>query len=113
MRDFVICGCFMGEDGVMEEVFCNPHTGDLIRNSDLLGNCIVGNVAVTDPTNMEGVDMTGLLKYCNAIGAVKTDTYLLTFREDMVVEYRKVSNARVVEKTAKYDLDVEYEGSLE
>lgn len=112
MSDFVVCGAFRSDDGVMEEVFCNPYTGDLILNSDLQGNCIIGNVAVTDPTNMEGIDMTNIIDTLGVIGCVLTDTYILGFRSDMTVEYHNRNDLHNIEKIVPYDLDIEYEGEL-
>lgn len=112
MSNYVVCGAFRGDDGVMEEVFCNPYTGDLVLNSDLQGNCLIGNVAVTDPTNMEGKDVSNILKAIDAIGCVLTDTYILGFRSDMTVDYHNRNDVYAVEKNVPYDLDIEFEGNL-
>lgn len=113
MKDLVICGYFMSEDGVEEAVYCDPHVGDLIVETGLRGNLLIGNVSVTRPICMEGVDCSQLRSVTGAIGVVVTQDYLLAFHKDMKVEYRKSTSARVVHHVSTYDLDADYEGTLE
>ena len=113
MKDLVICGYFINEDDIDEPVYCDPHTGDLILASDLRGNLLIGNVSVTRPICMEGVDCSQLRSVTGAIGVVVTHDYLLAFHSDMRVEYRKSTSAREVHMTNTYDLDADYEGVVE
>lgn len=113
MKDLVICGYFVNEDNIDEPVYCDPHTGDLILASDLRGNLLIGNVSVTQPICMEGVDCTELRTVTGAIGVVVTAEYLLAFHENMKVEYRKATSAREVHMESTYDLDADYEGFIE
>lgn len=112
MKDLVLCGYFISEDDVEEAIYCNPHTGDLILNSSLSGNLLFGNVSVTNPVNMDGVDCSQLREYTGAIGTVMTGDYLLTFFRDFTMEYRKSTSPREVYMTSTYDLDADYEGNI-
>lgn len=112
MKDLVLCGYYVSEDEVEEAIYCDPRTGDLVLNSSLNGNLLFGNVSVTDPVNMDGVDCSGLRNYTGAIGIAMTSSYLLAFFPDYTMEYRKSTSPREIYMKSTYDLDADYEGRI-
>ncbi len=113
MSDLVLCGAFLNEDNMDEMVYCDPHTGDLIVETALRGNLLIGNVSVSNPINMEGIDFTQLRTGTGSIGVAMTEQYLLCFKSDMSVDYRLTYRPHEVYTTSTYDLDADYEGIIE
>lgn len=108
-ENFVMCGTLKVSAG-HSDIVCDIKTGDLVFCDDVMGSCLMSNMAVTDPIDCEGKDevLNNILKSTEADGVIMSETYLITLK-DGVAEYRDYKNGMEVLHTVNYDLDIEYD----
>lgn len=110
MEKFVTCGILKGGVG-LSDIVCDVTNGDLVFKDDVMGNCLMSNLCITDPTDISSTTkeavVSKLLKDSGADGIILSDTYLI-FLKDYKAEYRTYTEPHKVAHAVSYDLDIEY-----
>lgn len=104
------CG-YLKESRGFSPIVCDPVTGDLILNDDIVGNCIISEISVPDPVSTDAEYCQRVIKHFKCDGVVKTDSYLITIR-DYVAEFRSYYDINNIAKTVAFDLNAEYDGEI-
>lgn len=111
MSKFVTCGTLKVGLG-FSDIVCDVTTGDLIFCDDVNGNCLMSNLAITDPICTEGSPAPdNIINSTKADGVIMSESYLIILR-DGVAEYRDYANGTCVLHTVEYDLDIVYDGEI-
>lgn len=104
----VTCGG-MYMSGSLCYIYADPKTGECVLSSDLLGNCVMGEITVMKPSTFE--DEAVLKQMCETFdcdGAIMSDEYLVTLKDEKA-SYRPYANLMQVAKVIEYDIDTVYE----
>jgi len=111
MKQFVTCGTMKVSVG-FSDIVCDPSTGDLIFCDDVMGNCVMSNLTIVDPIDVDGSPAVDkILADTKVDGVIMSESYLILLK-DGVAEYRDYSNATRIVHTVNFDLDIEYEGEI-
>lgn len=105
----VICGGLYVNSSLCY-IYAHPGTGECILESDILGNVVLGEITVMNPTPFE--DEVVINKMCNTFncdGAIMCADYLITLKDEMA-SYRSYVNLEDVVKKIEFDTDTVYEG---
>lgn len=110
MGKYVTCGILKGGVG-LSDIVCDVTNGDLIFKDDVLGNCLMSNLSLTDPVDIVPTEKEAAINKLRvnsgSDGVILSDTYLI-FLKDGKAEYRKYTEPHIVAHTVAYDLDIEY-----
>ena len=112
MRKYVTCGTLKVGVG-FSDILCDLSTGDLIFCDDINGNCVMSNMSVTDPIcTKDSPAVSNILASTGADGVIMSESYLIILR-DGVAEYRDYVDATKIKHVVNYDLDIEYDHSID
>lgn len=111
MANLINCGILDSGIG-LSELKCDPRTGEVIYCDDLNGNCVLSNISVMNPVELNFDIYEKLLSQVSGRGIIITTDHVIVLQED-TAEYREVKDATIVVHTVSYDTDVVYEGSVE
>ena len=82
-------------------------TGDLVVIDDYAGNCVIGEVSVTDASEFESNE--AIASICDQLqcdGAVLSAKYLITFKvAENKAQFRPVLDPMTVEREVEFDLN--------
>ena len=111
MSKFVTCGKLDKGHG-FSDIVCDITTGELIYCDDIEGNCIMSNLSLQDPIDIEHSPAAdNILEYSGAEGVIMSNTYLIIINGD-VAEYRDYSNFDRVLHRVEFDTDFVYEEAI-
>lgn len=110
---FVTCGTLRGGLG-FSPIVCFPATGELVLADDANGNCVISNISVVDPIEMDDDALNKLIAQSpkeGCVGVAVTCTRLVLFYEFSadVYEYTDLTKPAY---TVAYDTDVAFEGTI-
>lgn len=109
MKELIECGT-LANAGEYSPILCDPITGDVVYDSDIMGRILFSDITVADPLCMP---YEAIMKIARGIeneadGVICTNTYII-FLKDGIATYRRNYSSNKVEHTVKYSLDIEYE----
>ncbi len=108
---FVLCG-MLKEGMSFSPIYCDVRTGDMIFSDDLNGNCIMSNLGFSDPMMADMNAMLKIIESNELDGIIMTYSYIV-FLKDYVATLREYDDPYTIKTTLNFDLDVEYEGTIE
>ena len=111
MSDFILCGVLKVNES-FSDIVCDPSTGDLIFCDDILGNCVLSNMSITDPMLMQHDNLVSIALKSGTDGVIMSDTYLIELN-NYKADYKSYASGMKITHTVSYDLDTEYEGVVE
>lgn len=109
MAELIECGT-LKNGGCYSPILCDPATGDLVYDSDLMGKTLFSDIALNDPLPMatEVVEKIARQVEDEADGVICSSRYIV-FLKDGVATYRYNYSSSKVEFTCNYSLDIMYE----
>lgn len=107
----ILCGKLRAGLG-FDNIYCDPSTGDVVYDSDIMGRCLISNVSVIDPTTVSDEVFDKVIADLNADGVIFSDKYLIVLKDEKA-EFREYESAMQAKLVVDYDLSVEYEGSID
>lgn len=109
MKDLIECGT-LANGGEYSPILCDPITGDVVYDSDIMGKLLFSDITVADPLSISSEAIMRIAEGIQgeADGVICTNTFII-FLKNGVATYRRNYSSNVVEHTVKYSLDIEYE----
>ena len=109
MRELVECGT-LSNGGDYCPIVCDPMTGDVVYDSDIMGKTLFSDITVADPLYLPPEAISKIARGVADVadGIICTNTYII-FLKDGVATYRFNSSSDKVEHTVNYSLDIAYE----
>lgn len=109
MAELIECGT-LANGGEYSPILCDPTTGDVVYDSDIMGTLLFSDLTVADPMMLSAEAIMKIARGVadKADGVICTNTYIILLK-DGVASYRRNYSIDVVEYVVNYSLDIEYE----